>query len=56
MWRLIVEKEKGFGRARQLPPQSWIEFVSLLAILRLIVREEGNSGLEPLKLRYMKQG
>jgi hypothetical protein len=55
--RLIEEKVKEFGRARQLLPlRSLTEFESLLVSQKLIVREEGSSSLEPLKLRYMEHG
>jgi hypothetical protein len=55
MWRLIVGKEKDFGRAGQLPLRSLTKFESLLAILILTVREEENSSPGPLERRYMEQ-
>lgn len=56
MWMLIVEKVKGFGRARQPPLLGWIAFEPLMVILISILREEVNSSPEPLGLRYMELG
>jgi len=53
--KLIVEKVKGFGRVRQPPLPSLIEFESLLVIRIMILRGEESSDLEPLYLRYMEQ-
>ena len=52
----IVEKVKGFGRARQPPLLGWIAFEPLMVILISILREEVNSSPEPLGLRYMELG
>jgi hypothetical protein len=54
MWKLIVEKAKDFGRARQLPLLSLIMFGSWLVSRIMILREEESSNLEPLTLRYME--
>ena len=54
MSKLIVEKARDFGRARQLPLLSLMMFEPLLVSRILILREEGSSDLEPLKLRYMQ--
>jgi hypothetical protein len=42
MSKLIVEKVKDFGRARQLPLRSLTEFEPLLVIRIMILREEGS--------------
>jgi hypothetical protein len=36
MWKLIVEKAKDFGRARQLPPLSLVMFEPLL-VSRILI-------------------
>jgi hypothetical protein len=48
MSKLIEGKVKGFGRARQLPLLSLIEFESLLVIRIMTLKEEESSDLEPL--------
>jgi hypothetical protein len=54
MSKLIVEKAKDFGRVRQLPLLSLIMLESWLVSRIMILREEGSSDLEPLKLPYME--
>jgi len=49
-----VEKAKDFGRVGQLPLLSLIMLESWLVSRIMILREEGSSDLEPLKLRYMQ--
>ena len=49
-----METGRGFGRAKQQPLPSLIEFETLLVIRIMILREEESSDREPLELRYME--